>query len=160
MANQVQVPECAKELAGLDRVDYADAFAAPTDVPRSPEQWLRSVSVASPALMHLVRQVHRGLGLRLAAPGSAGAVFGWTIAHSGSDDALLTVDGSIVTPRIVVLTPPGRVVIATLLRFDHVVARPLWTVVGALHRAVARHLVARVTSLATADGRLAHEGPA
>jgi hypothetical protein len=147
------VPARARELAGLDRVDYADAFAVQTAATRTPTQWVRSVEETAPTLMRLVRLVHHGLGLRLAPLGSAGHVFGWEVVDSSHDEAVLSVEGRIVTPRIVALTSPGKVVIATLLRFEHVTARPIWASVAPVHRAVARYLLDRVTSSAAAAER-------
>jgi hypothetical protein len=152
MSRQVQVPARARELAGLDRVDYADAFAVETAVNRTPEQWVRRVEKTAPTLMRLVRGVHHGLGLRLAPVGSVEHVFGWEIVHSSQDDVVLSVGAGIVTPRIVALTAPGQVVVATLLRFEHVGARPIWALLAPLHRAVARHLLDHVTSVAAAAG--------
>lgn len=143
MSEQISVPARARELAGLDRVDYADAFAAPTSAIRTPEVWVLSVTDSvSPMLMGLVRHIQRhALGLRLAPTGSPGHIIGWDILHSEADACVLGVNGGIGTARIVLLTSPGQVVVATLLRYEHVGARQLWTVVAPVHRAVARYLL-------------------
>jgi hypothetical protein len=150
MSQHVQVPARARQLAGLDRVDYADAFTVETAVHRTPEQWVRCVEETAPTLMRLVRGVHHGLGLRLGPLGSVEHVFGWEIVHTSQDEAVLSVDGGIVTPRIVALTTPGQIVVATLLRFEHVAARPIWALLAPVHRAVARYLLDHVTSVAAA----------
>jgi hypothetical protein len=142
MTEQISVPARATELAGLDSVDYADAFAAATTAIRTPEAWLRSVTDSAPMLMGLVRQIqHHALGLRLAPTGSPGQVIGWDILHSKVDACVLGASGGIGTARIVLLTSPGQVVVATLLRYDHVGARLVWAVVAPVHRAVARYLL-------------------
>ena len=47
---QVPVPSRARELARLERVDYADAFAVDVAVRHTPEEWIRISTEASPAL--------------------------------------------------------------------------------------------------------------
>lgn len=143
MSEQIAVPARARELAGLARVDYADAFTAPTTARRTPEAWVRSVTDSAPTLMGLVRHIQdHALGLRLAPAGSPRHVIGWDILHSEADECVLGVDGGIGTARIVGLTSPGQIVVATLLRYEHVRARPIWAVVAPVHRAVARYLLA------------------
>jgi hypothetical protein len=142
MSEQIFVPGRARELAGLDRVDYADAFAAATTAIRTPEAWVRSMTNSAPMLMGLVRHIqHHALGLRLTPTGSPGQVIGWEIVHSKVDACVLGASGGIGTARIVLLTSPGQVVVATLLRYEHVGARLVWVVVAPVHRAVARYLL-------------------
>lgn len=120
---QIPVPPRADELADLDRVDYADAFSVDVTVQRRPEEWLRVADSVSPTVLRGVRRVQQGLGLRLAPSGSADHPIGWTILHSSDDEAMLGAEGTLLTPRIVALTPPGKIVVATLLRYDTVLAR-------------------------------------
>jgi Protein of unknown function (DUF2867) len=144
---KVAVPSRAGELAGLERVDYADAFAVDVAVQHSPEEWIRLEAAASPALFRAVRIAHRGLGLRLAPAGSSEHPIGWNILRSDSEEAVLGIDGVLGTPRIVGLAPPGEFVVVTLIRLNGLRGRALWAVCAPLHRAVARYILNKMSTL-------------
>jgi hypothetical protein len=142
MVEQIPVPDRARQLANLDRIDYADAFTAATSIRRTPEAWVRSVEESRPLLIAAVRRIHhRVLGLRLGPPGSPGHVFGWEILENRPDEAVLGVSGGLITPRMVGLITPGKVVLATLLRYEHPSARPVWAAIAPVHRTIARYLI-------------------
>jgi hypothetical protein len=145
---QVPVPLRARELAGLERVDYADAFAVDVPVRRTPEEWLRLSVTASPALFNAVRLVHRALGLHLAQADSPGHMIGWDVLRNDSEEAVLGNGGGILgTPRIVCLTPPGQVMVATLIQLNGIGGRAIWAATAPLHRAVARYVLSRMPML-------------
>ncbi|MDT5173773.1 MAG: hypothetical protein QOG37_1024 [Mycobacterium sp.] len=144
---QVQMPSRARELAGLQRVDYADAFAVDVATPRTPEEWIRLSAAASPMLFSAVRLAHRALGLPLAPPESPDHPIGWDILRSDTEEAVLGNDGVFGTPRIVVLTPPGQVVIATLIRLNGLRGRAIWAPVAPGHRAVVRYILKKAPTL-------------
>src|SRR3954447_2471782 len=98
---QPQIPSRAIQLAGLQRVDYADAFAADVGTRRTPEEWIRLSAAALPMLFSAVRLAHRTLGLPLAPPDSPDHPIGWNILRSDSEEAVLGNDGVFGTPRIV-----------------------------------------------------------
>lgn len=142
MSEQVPVPARVMALNLLDRVDYADAFIAKNVPSRTPEEWARIiVHNASPLVREFVFRAHQILRLRVERSDSPEKLMGWTIRHRGAQQCVLGAEGALVTPRIVVTTPPGQLLVATLLRFDRISARPIWTVVGPIHRAVARYLL-------------------
>jgi hypothetical protein len=143
MVHRICVPARAQELAGLDRIDYADAYAAPTVTSRTPEQWVREVEDSHPVLLgRLVRPIHRRiLGLRLAAAGTSDHILGFQIVHSTSDEGVLASTGAVITPRIVGLTFPGQLVISTLVQYEHPAAPAIWALVSPIHRAVEQHLL-------------------
>jgi hypothetical protein len=144
------------ELAGLDHVDYSDAFETRTPVRQTPEQWGRlTVDCVQPALPRLIRAVHTTLGFRLAPGDAPGQVLGWTIRRSDDDVFVLATGGGIGTARIVMETPPGRVVFSTLIRFDSRASRPVWIGVKPLHRRVARYLLGHVADVAEKRERAA-----
>ena len=145
---QVPVPSRARELAGLERVDYADAFAVDVPVRQSPEEWIRLSAAASPALFSAVRLAHHALGLPLAPPGSPDHLIGWNILRSDTEEAVLGNDGVFGTPRIVGLTPPGQVVVATLIQLNGFRGRTLWAAGAPVHRAVARYILDKIPMLA------------
>jgi hypothetical protein len=145
---QVQMPSRARELAGLQRVDYADAFAVDVATRRTPEEWIRLSAAAAPILFSAVRVAHRALGLPLAPPESADHPIGWNILRSDPEEAVLGNDGFFGTPRIVVLTPPGQVVIATLIQLSGLLGRAIWAPVAPGHRAVAQYILKEIATLA------------
>lgn len=152
MSQQVPVPARVAALKVLDRVDYEDAFAVRTPVRHTPEEWVRlGLEGAPPAVRGFILRAHKALGLRLAPPGSPDHVLGREILQNEPEQIVLGAEGRIVTPRIVLSTPPGQVVVATLLRFDRVGARAVWAVVAPIHRAVARYLLDHTANLAAAE---------
>lgn len=154
---QVQVPHRATELAALRRVDYADAFVAQVATQRSPEAWVRLATERMPRLFAVVRAAHRVLGLKLEPADAPGHLIGWDILRSTDHEAVLGTAGSLGGPRIVGLTSPGTIMIATLITLKDARARALWTVFAPLHRAVARHALRTMSEL---DLSTSHDGSA
>jgi hypothetical protein len=140
--DQVSVPHRARELAGLDRVDYADCFAVGVSSIRPPEEWIRLAVDAMPKLFLAVRAAHRTLGLRLAPANSADHVIGWDILRSDADSAVLGTAGVLGVGRIIGITSPGGVQLTTLLDLNGWRGRALWAVAAPVHRAVARYVLA------------------
>jgi hypothetical protein len=149
-ATATSVPTQAHDLAGLDRVDYQDAFAVRSPAPLTTDQWARLlIDGAPPVLRRLIYRVHKHLlGLRVEPAGSPNHLLGWELHGHGTDAVALAVDGGVITPRIVLSRSDGQVVAATLIRFDRLAARPIWAVVGPLHRAVARYLLGHAADVA------------
>jgi hypothetical protein len=148
MSQKIPVPAHVAALRLLDRVDYQDAFSLETPVVRTPEEWTRLVLDRAPnVLRSFVRYAHLALGLRLAPRGSPDHLWGWAVLQSGPDAFVLGAGGGLGTPRIVVLTPPGGVVFATILRFSGLRARVVWAGVAPIHRAVARYLLDRTSKI-------------
>jgi hypothetical protein len=145
---QVPVPSRAIEVASLEQVNYADAFAVDVAARHTPEEWIRMSVAASPALFSVVRLAHRGLGLPLAPPDSPDHPIGWRIIRSDTEEVVLGNDGVFGTPRIVALTPPGQVVIATLIQLKGLHGRAIWTPVAPVHRSVARYILNKMPALA------------
>lgn len=146
LVTQVPLPQRAHELAQLGRIDYADCFVVPTATTRSPEEWVRLAAAAQPALFSFVRVAHRGLGLHLAPGGSAAHVIGWDVLRSAEDEVVLGNSGALGTARIVGLTPPGAIVLATVIMFDGLRGKALWRAAGPVHRRVARHVLGQLPS--------------
>jgi len=143
MIHRIAVPQEVRPLELLDRVDYADAYEARTAEARTPREWGDLIiGRASPAVLALVRSLHARVGrMRLAASGPEHPL-GWHILEETSSRFVMGTEGGIVTPRVVILTPPGRVVFSTVLRYETHSARSIWFVGQHVHRAVARYLVA------------------
>jgi len=143
MIHRIAVPEEVRSLDLLDRVDYADAFEARTSDSRTPREWGdHIIERACPRVLAVVRSLHGRVGqMRLAAPGPEYPL-GWQILEETSSRFVMGTEDGIVTPRVVILTPPGRVVFSTVLRYETHSARSIWFVGRHVHRAVARYLVA------------------
>jgi hypothetical protein len=144
---QVAVPERARELAGLDRVDYADAFAVAVSAHHSPEDWIRLAAAGMPGLFASVRAVHHLLGLQLASADSPDHVIGWDTLRTDGAEVVLGNAGVLGAARIVGLTAPGRLVIVTLIALNGLPGRALWAVAAPGHRAVARRVLGALPTL-------------
>lgn len=146
MTTRIEIPDEAREIAGLTSVDYADAFAVDVTEQRSPAEWISGAAASSPALFRAVRVAHRLLGLHLAPAGSAEHPIGWDLLVDEPTRAVLGNHGRLGTGRIVGLTPPGQVVLVTLLELNGVRGRALWTAAVPVHRAVARYALDRLSA--------------
>jgi Protein of unknown function (DUF2867) len=140
--DQVSVPQRARQLAGLDRVDYADCFAVSVSSVRPPEEWIRMTVDAMPKLFLAVRAAHRTLGLPLAPANSADHLIGWDILRSEADNVVLGNAGVLGVGRIIGITSPDTVQLATLLTLNGWRGRALWAVAAPVHRVVARYALA------------------
>lgn len=144
---QVPVPSRATELAALSRLDYADAFTVPVATDRPPEEWVRRLTVRMPGLFAVVRVAHRTLGLKLEPADGPAHVIGWDILRSTDTEAVLGTSGALGVPRIVGLTSPGHVVIATLITLKNRRAHAIWSIFAPLHRSVARRALTTLCAM-------------
>ena len=142
MIHRIAVPEAVLSLGLLDRVDYGDAYEARVSDSRTPREWGEHIiDRASPGILRVVHALHQRVGrMRLAPPGPEHPL-GWQILQETGSHFVMGTEGGIVTPRVVILTPPGRVVFSTVLKYETGSARPIWAVGRHVHRAVARYLV-------------------
>lgn len=138
---RVAVPTRAGELAGLERVDYADAFAVPVALQQPPEQWIRLAVETSPKLFRFVRVAHRLLGLQLAPADAPDHPIGWQVLRSTHDEAVLGNAGLLGEARIVGLGMPRQLVLATLIRLNGIPGRVMWSAAAPIHRRVARYIL-------------------
>jgi hypothetical protein len=147
VVRRIPVPARARELAELRRIDYADCFEVDVAAERAPVDWVRLAVVHLPALFAAVRVAHGALGLHLA-DDDADHILGWRIARSGDSEGVLTTSGRLGEPRIIGMTPPGRVVLATLVELNGLTGKALWTPTAPVHRAVAQRVLARLPAMA------------
>jgi hypothetical protein len=147
MVHRIAVPAEVLSLGLLDRVDYSDAFEARTTARQTPREWGDLiVEQSSPVVLAFVRAAHAHVGRMPLLPQDADHPIGWTILEETDSHLVIGIDGGIVTPRVVVLTSPGRVVFATVLRYESRGARAIWAAGRHVHRAVARYLVTAATT--------------
>lgn len=143
MIHRIAVPRAVLSLDLLDRVDYSDAYEAHTSDVRTPREWGdRIIERASPGILGVVRTLHARFGRMRLARSSPEHPLGWHILEETNSRFVIGVEGGIVTPRVVILTPPGSVVFSTVLRYETHSARSIWWIGRHVHRAVARYLVA------------------
>jgi Protein of unknown function (DUF2867) len=147
MAQLVPVPPRVAALEALNPVDYQDAFAAQTPTQHTPEEWTRLIFAGTPpALRRVLRGVFKLLRFGQA-PSRAGHSLPGKIIHSGPEDMVLGFDLAIgLTARIIVVNPPGQVVMTTLVRSNRARGRVVWTMLAPIHRAVARYLLDRAAA--------------
>ncbi len=87
---EIELPGGLVELAGLDRVDYREAFAFDTVVRRTPEAWERLILAGAPFSDRITMVTcWTALGIRLALPVTSGHVLGWRILHSDAESIVL-----------------------------------------------------------------------
>jgi hypothetical protein len=141
---QRDVPADMRSRSSLERVDYADLFTATTSEPvrLTPQHWARALQCSAPWRVRLIvaaasitqRWI---LGLRVDRPSSSSTMLGWKLADRGDNWFRLEASSSWLGSANLVFRSRGReVCFATLLRYDHPLARVVWTPVSRLHRFV------------------------
>jgi hypothetical protein len=147
MAQLVPIPACVAALDALYPVHYRDAFAVQTPISRTPQEWAWLIFGGLPqGLRRSLRAVSR-LRRGGRAPSRAEHWLPGKVIHNGPEDMVLGFDLAIgLTARIVVVNPPGRVVMTTLVRSDRARGRAAWWVLAPVHRVLARYLLDRAAA--------------
>jgi hypothetical protein len=153
-----EVPVGASTAPTRADYDYADAFECTLAAPdgRTAADWMHAGLEEAPrALRALIVFAHtKVLGLRLSAPDAPGHVLGWEVAHA--DDHVITLVAASSSIHAVLVgerTGSASCRLTTYLTFDRPrVARPLWALVGPLHRRIAPYLL-RMAGERIAAGR-------
>jgi hypothetical protein len=147
MAHLVPVPTRVAALDALNPVNYQDAFAAQTPTRRTPEEWARLIFGGTPpALRRLLRGVFGLLRLGRPQPPARDSLPG-KIVHNGPEEIILGFELAVgLTARLIVVNPPGQLVMTTLVRYNRARGRAVWAVLAPVHRAVARYLLDRAAN--------------
>lgn len=158
MAYPATVPPevCGLEL--LDRIDYDDAYVAPTsqDIPLA--EWGRLLLRAAPRPMLVFAWLVQryALGLVLRAPSRDQPMGSWTVLDRGPDTYVLAADGPLARARLVGFKTDDGVGVTTMMTLDSRRARVSWTLISPVHRAFLRNFLDRATAQAakpqSADG--------
>lgn len=115
------------------RADYADRFTLATGVEADPEQWARAMFGDTPGFFGTV--VWRGLlQLRLERGRSERTVAGWRITARNEDRIRLEARSWFLSGNLIVQVEPGRVALATVIRYDRFPARWWWPLLARVHR--------------------------
>lgn len=162
IARRIGVPADLHPVAALGRIDYADAYRAPS-VPRdhSAEAWLRTAFDDAPTLgIRAARMIWRLVGAELAPNPSPGHIFGCRLTVHDEGTATMAVIWRVgLRATIVGRTDPARtgqngLVMATFVRLDTPASRRVWRVLAPVHRTLA------AGGLTLAAWRLARTGAA
>jgi hypothetical protein len=148
---QRDIPETVRLLGGMEHPDYIDLFTATTAGAddASPEQWSRSAieQVAGRGGQFIWRGV---LGLRLEPRPSRERVGGWQIGGGGADWIRLEASSWFLTAHLLLRLHDGHLSAGTLIRYDHPIARFIWTPLSAIHRHLMPGLLHKSVRLRTA----------
>ncbi len=153
--SQISLPQDARLLSTLARIDYEDAFAVTVDVQHTSEQWAHAVLRDAPPSVR--RRLWLGwiaLGLQLGPPWSSSRVLGWRAEHSDAAHVLLVADSWLgLRGQLLFRSEPDGLLFATFVQLTNPVARALWAAITPRHQHV-------VGSLLTHAARRLVEGAA
>jgi hypothetical protein len=147
---QISLPQDARVLCTLSRIDYEDAFAVAAGVQSTAQEWVRMVVEGAPPSVR--RKLWLGwtaLGLRLAPPWSSDRVLGWKVKHNDSDCVLLAADSWLgFRAELLFRSEPDGLLFATLLQHTNPAARAVWATVTPRHQRVVRSLLTHAANRA------------
>jgi Protein of unknown function (DUF2867) len=148
--NQLSLPQDARVLSTLSRIDYEDAFAVTADVQQTSERWVRAVLQEAPPRVR--RRLWLGwtaLGLKLGPPWSSNRVLGWKAEHSDAAYVLLAADSWLgLRGQLLFRSEPDRLLFATFVQHTNPAARALWAAITPRHQRVVRSLLTHAASRA------------
>ena len=142
---QIEVPQGARAISRLARIDYADAFAV--DVgrarERTAEEWARAFLEDAPrTVQRTLQSGWSAIGLRLGGAPSDRSVLGWEIRRGTPDFVLLGADSRIGMPGELLFKRRQRTLLfATFVQQDNQVARAVWARVEPVHVPIVRRLL-------------------
>jgi len=132
---QHDIPAVIRSIGGLNPADYVEVFAVATNgaSAASPEQWFRTAieDVAGQGGQFIWRRL---LGLRLDSRAAADRLGGWKIGARGDDWIRIEASSWFLTAHLVARLEGGHLWAATLIRYDHPIARLIWLPASAVHR--------------------------
>jgi hypothetical protein len=145
---QIPLPDDARALTRLARIDYSDAFLLEAGIERSAEEWARAMLEDTP------RPVQQGLlvgwtalGLRPRFARSADRVLGWPIARRDPDVLILAAASPLgLRAELLFRRAPGGLLFATLLEQRNAASRALWRAITAPHQQIIRSLLHHATT--------------
>ena len=141
--SQIPLPDDARALSTLPRVDYADACAVTVGVDQSAAEWACAVIEDAPPRVR--RDLWLGwiaLGLRLGPPWSSDRVLGWKVKHRDPDAILLAADSWLgLRAELLLRSEPGGLLFATLIQLTNPAARAIWAAITSHHQRVVRSLL-------------------
>ncbi|MGO3328201.1 DUF2867 domain-containing protein [Gordonia sp. (in: high G+C Gram-positive bacteria)] len=136
--------------------NYSDSFAIamPLTEPRRAEAWIREIFEGAPRPLRwfLLAGWFIALGFRPGPAGSSQHVLGWPISESTPEVVVLEQHSGLIGAHLTLHVDQSQILWTTRVDFAHVAARPIWAVVGILHRRIVPYLLERAVDHAVADG--------
>lgn len=130
-----RVPQTARALSTLDRLDYADSYTLMTGSAgeASAERWSRTF-LERTTLGSRARLLWLALGLELGPSGSPDHVQGWRIADHDDGWIRLATTSWWSSGEVICLVDHNSVTVALFLRYRSPLAGPLWAFIAPLHQ--------------------------
>jgi hypothetical protein len=140
---QISLPDDARALSTLSRIDYHDAFRVDSSVDHTGEQWARAVLEDAPlAVRARLLAGWAALGLKLGAPWSDRRVLGWKIERSSPSFVLLVARSWLgLRGELLFRREPHGLLFATFIRQSNPAARAAWAAITTTHQEVVRSLL-------------------
>jgi hypothetical protein len=141
--SQISLPDDARRLSTLSRIDYHDAFRVDSSVDHTGEQWARAtLEDAPPAMRARLLAGWTALGLGLGFPWSDRRVLGWKIERSSPSFALLTARSLLgLHGELLFRREPYGLLFVTFIQLSNPAARAQWTAITTTHQEVVRSLL-------------------
>lgn len=157
---QIAVPEEARRLGTLDRIDYEDAFLVAVADPqaRTAQQWAGAILDGAPRGLRMrLWSSWMMLGLRLGLPRSARHVLGWEIRRSTPDHVLLGARSRIGMPaELLVERQADGLLFDTFVQTDNALARMTWAAIEPTHERTVPAILRQFRRRMERDGKPAH----
>jgi hypothetical protein len=142
---EVAVPPAARRLSTLSHVDYEDAFLIELGLAqeRTPEQWARVILEDAPiTLRRALQSGWFALGLQRSSARPERSVLGWEVLRSTPEHVLLVGSSRIgLSAELLLKRQQHRLLYATLLQQQNLVARAVWAGVAPIHRPIVRYVL-------------------
>lgn len=144
---QIAMPEDARALSRLGRVDYTDAFSVDACPGASAEEAARAMIEGAP--LGVRARLYLGwtaLGLRLGPPAGGDRVLGWPIERLGPDAVVLRANGRLglgLRGELLFRRDPKTesLLFATFVQLGNPVVRRIWAGITVRHQEVVRSLL-------------------
>jgi hypothetical protein len=142
---EIPVPDDARALSTLPRIDYEDGFLADVGPlqARTAEGWARTMLEDAPAALRgALRSGWSALGLRLGPSACEGFVLGWQVRESTGDFVLLGAGSRIGMPaELLLMRRQDELLADTFVHLGSPMARAVWAGIEPVHRPVVRQVL-------------------
>jgi hypothetical protein len=142
---RVEVPQAARALSTLSRIDYEDTFLLDTRSARdlTGEQWSRAMLEDAPTLVrNALLCAWSVLGLRLGSDRSDRQVLGWELRRSNPEFALLGADARLGLEAELLFKPRRHTLLfATFVEQEDRLARAMWAGIEPAHGPIVRYML-------------------
>ena len=151
VTQQDELPPATRNRAGCD-VDYYDRFVATSEALRNPTADEVARAIESAAGVGGVA-IWKGLLQLRPSASDRSRLRSWAVVDRGDGWLTLGARSWALTARVVLEVAEGRVAATTLLRYDKLAGRLIWTPLSAVHRRLMPGLLRGAVHLLTASPR-------